>query len=241
MNIEMDRRESIKAIALGGIAMTTFGAWAKDNEPKIKKLDFQTNEIKPRPLSFNPKKLNGISEKLIVSHWKNNYVGSVKALNGVNKKLKEAFANKDTASFIIGGLKREQLFRTGSVVNHDLYFENLGGDGKINGEIKKVVTKIFLSESSWEDDFRRTAKTLGGGSGWVVLGYNYHLKTLENYWCFDHMHAPAGTIPLLMMDMYEHSYQMDYGAAAGKYIDAFLKNINWEVVNSRLERAKLFV
>lgn len=241
MKIEMDRRESVKAIALGGLAMTSFGAWGKDNNSKEKKLVLKTGDIKPRPLSFNPKKLIGISEKLILSHWENNYMGSVKALNGVNKKLKEAFAAKDTPSFVIGGLKREQLFRTGSVVNHDLYFENLGGNGKMNGEIKKYIVEGFSSESNWENDFKRTAKTLGGGSGWVVLGYNYHLNAIENYWCFDHMHAPAGTIPVLMMDMYEHSYQMDYGAAAAKYIDAFLKNINWEVVNSRLERAKLLV
>lgn len=241
MKIEMDRRESIKAIALGGLAMTSLGAWGKDNDLKVKKLVFQTGEIKPRPLSFNPKKLNGISEKVILSHWENNYIGSVKALNGVNKKLKEALAAKDTPSFVIGGLKREQLFRTGSVVNHDLYFENLGGNGKLDGEIKKYIIEGFSSEGNWESDFKRTAKTLGGGSGWVVLGYNYHLNAIENYWCFDHMHAPAGTIPLLMMDMYEHSYQMDYGAAAAKYIDAFLKNINWEVVSSRLERAKLLV
>lgn len=239
--MKIDRRESIKAIALGGLAMTGFGAWGKDKDSKVKKLILQTSEIKPRPLSFNPKKLNGISEKLILSHWENNYIGSVNALNGVNKKLKEAFAAKDTPSFVIGGLKREQLFRTGSVVNHDLYFENIGGNGKLNGEIKKYIVAGFSSESNWENDFKRTAKTLGGGSGWVVLAYNYHLNAIENYWCFDHMHAPAGTIPLLMMDMYEHSYQMDYGAAATEYIDAFLKNINWEVVSTRLERASLFV
>lgn len=230
----------MKAMALGSLAMTTVGAWAKGGKMSAKEIILNTDEIKPIPLSFDPKKLNGISEKLIISHWENNYGGSVKALNGVNKKLKEALANKDTAPFVIGGLKREQLFRTGSVVNHDLYFENLGGDGKLDGEVKKIISKNFSSEGSWEDDFRRAAASLSGGSGWVVLSYNYHLKTFENYWCFDHMHAPAGAIPLLMMDMYEHSYQMDYGAAAAKYIDAFFKNINWDVVNRRLEKIKAF-
>lgn len=240
MTIEIDRRESIKTLALGGLAMTSLGAWAKSNNPKIKELTFQSGDIVPKPLTFDPKKLKGISEKLIKSHWENNYVGSVKALNRTNKKLKEILATNES-SIALGGLKREQLFRTGSVVNHDLYFENLGGNGKINGEIKKIITTVYSSESNWRKDFKKTASTLGGGSGWVVLGYNYHLKSLVNYWCFDHMHAPVGTIPLLMMDMYEHSYQMDYGASAGKYIDIFLENINWDIVNERLKKAHFFI
>ena len=78
---------------------------------------------------------------------------------------------------------------------------------------------------------------LGGGSGWVTLGYNLHSSLLENYWQWDHMHAPCATLPILVMDMYEHSYQMDYGAAAPAYVDAFFRNIHWETVVERLDRA----
>lgn len=232
--MEINRREAMKKVALGGLAMTAIGAWAKENKTEGKDMIFNSEEIKPIPLPFNSKKLNGISEKMITSHWENNYCGSVKALNGVNKQLKDAFSNKDIAPFIIGGLKREQLLRTGSVINHDLYFENLGGNGKMDGSIKKYLSENFESE------FRKIAATLSGGSGWVVLGYNYHFKMMENYWCYDHLHSPPTTIPLLVMDMYEHSYQMDYGAAAAKYIDAFFNNINWDVVNNRLEKLKSF-
>ncbi|MGI9205373.1 MAG: Fe-Mn family superoxide dismutase, partial [Woeseiaceae bacterium] len=73
-----------------------------------------------------------------------------------------------------------------------------------------------------------------GGSGWVVLGYNRHFKSLENYWMADHMHSPAETVPLLVMDMYEHSYQMDFGAATARYIDAFFANINWDTAMARI-------
>ena len=239
--MEMNRRSAIKTLALTSFALTPIGAWAKDGQNEKKEITFSSSEIKPVPLVLNPKKLVGISEKLITSHWENNYCGSVKALNGVNKQLKEAFANKDTAPFVIGALKREQLFRTGSVVNHELYFENIGGNGKIDGQIKKQVSQVFSSETSWENEFKKIAASLSGGSGWVILGYNYHLKTLENYWCYDHLHHPASTIPLLVMDMYEHSYQMDYGAAAAKYIDVFFNNINWDVVNLRFEKLKSFV
>lgn len=71
-----------------------------------------------------------------------------------------------------------------------------------------------------------------------MLGFNQHTRQLENYWMADHAHGPATTTPILVMDMYEHSYQMDYGAAAGKYIEAFFKNIQWEVVAARLAGAK---
>jgi superoxide dismutase len=83
--------------------------------------------------------------------------------------------------------------------------------------------------------FRRIANGLGGGSGWVILGYNRQFGTAENYWMADHAHSPATTVPLLVMDMYEHSYHMDFGSAAGQYVDAFFNNINWETVLERIE------
>jgi Fe-Mn family superoxide dismutase len=80
---------------------------------------------------------------------------------------------------------------------------------------------------------------IGGWTGLVVLGYNSQFGTLENYWMADHMHNPAATVPLLVMDMYEHSYQMDFGAAAGQYVDAFFNNIHWERVLSRADALRL--
>jgi Fe-Mn family superoxide dismutase len=78
---------------------------------------------------------------------------------------------------------------------------------------------------------------LGGGSGWVILGYELDTGALRTFWSGHHTQALALTVPLLVMDMYEHSYQMDYGAAAAKYIDAFMANVNWEVVERRFEGA----
>jgi superoxide dismutase, Fe-Mn family len=67
-----------------------------------------------------------------------------------------------------------------------------------------------------------------------------HTGQAENYWLWDHMHSPASTVPLLVIDMYEHSYQMDYGAAAAKYIDAFFRNIRWDIVSERMDKARLW-
>lgn len=238
----IDRRDAMKVMAGAvGVAMTfsSHQLFATEKEKSMTEQNKSLgDEVVIKPLPFDPKKLHGISEKLITSHWENNYAGSVKTLNAVNKKLSAALAEKDFPPFAYNGLKREHLMRTGSVVFHELYFGNLGGNGKAGGEIEKSLKKSFGDWNAWETEFRKIAQGLGGGSGWVILGYNYHLKRLENYWAADHMHGAAGVAPLLVMDMYEHSYQMDYGAAAAKYIDAFFQNIEWEVVNKRLGTAK---
>ena len=153
----------------------------------------------------------------------------------VKKSLEQALANKDTPPYIYNELKREHLLRTGSVVLHEYYFDNLGGNGQGGAATRKTIGDSFGSFDTWETEFRRIGAGLGGGSGWVVLGYNSHTRQLENYWLADHAHGPAATMPLLVMDMYEHAYQMDYGAAAAKYIDAFFANIQWDAVASRIE------
>ena len=193
-----------------------------------------------KPLSFDPAKLNGLSERLIRSHWENNYGGSVKALAVVKKQLADAVANKDTPPYVYNDLKREHLLRNGSVVLHELYFDNLGGDGKPDSAVRLALSDAFGAYDSWETEFRRIGLGLGGGSGWVVLGYGLHTGQIENFWLWDHMHGAAATLPLLVMDMYEHSYQMDFGAATAKYIDAFFQNIKWDAVLARLEQARKF-
>ena len=191
-----------------------------------------------KPLPFDPAKLNGLSERLIRSHWENNYGGSVKALAHVKTRLAQAAADKDLPPYVYNDLKREHLVRTGSVVLHELYFENLGGSGQAGLGEREAIAQAFGSFDTWETEFRRIGAGLGGGSGWVVLGFNLHTHQLENYWMADHAHAPAATLPILVIDMYEHSYQMDFGAAAAKYIDAFFQNIQWEVVGARLAAAR---
>jgi Fe-Mn family superoxide dismutase len=188
-----------------------------------------------KPLPFDPTKLKGLSERLIRSHWENNYGGSVKALAVTRKHLAEALAAPDMPPYLYNELKREHLLRTGSVVLHELYFDNLGGSDHADSGSRTTIADAFGSFDAWETEFRRMGLGLGGGSGWVVLGFNTHTRRLENYWMSDHAHGPVATQPILVMDMYEHSYQMDYGAAAAKYVDAFFQNIQWEAVARRLE------
>jgi Fe-Mn family superoxide dismutase len=193
---------------------------------------------RPRPLPFDPAKLPGLSEKLLRSHWENNYAGAVKALNAVEQRLSALLADKDLPPYLYGDLKREELVRTGSVVLHEHYFANLGGNGKASGAILDAIKQAFGSYETWEAEFRRTANALAGGSGWVVLAHNLHTGEVHNYWAWDHMHNAVLGAPLLVLDMYEHAYQMDYGAAAARYIDAFMENVSWDEVGRRAEWAR---
>jgi Fe-Mn family superoxide dismutase len=246
---DISRREALRSIIAGSAVFTLAGSKGVEAEgagvsslPAEPQTAAQSvlafrGQHQAKPLPFDAAKLKGLSEKLIKSHWENNYGGAVKALNAVEQRLEAMLKDKDLPPFIYGDLKREELIRTGSVVLHEQYFGNLGGDGKAGGKVLELIKTWFGSFETWEAEFRKTAAALGGGSGWVTLSYNVYNGELHNYWAWDHMHnAPMGR-PLLVLDMYEHAYHMDYGAAAAKYIDAFMLNVNWEEVSRRAEAA----
>ncbi len=179
-----------------------------------------------RPLSCDPKKLKGLSERLIVSHWENNYGGAVKRLNAITAQL----AGLDFATapvFVINGLKREELIATNSMILHELYFDGLGDGGAPDTALREALTRDFGSLDRWRTELVAMGKAMGGGSGWVLLTYSHRDRRLVNHWAADHTHSMAGGTPILALDMYEHSYHIDYGAAAAKYVDAFMENINW--------------
>jgi Fe-Mn family superoxide dismutase len=234
--LDLDRRAIVTGAAAGLAAgLLSPGVVAAQQRAQVQVQGASFAQLhQPKPLPFDSSSLNGLSMRLIDSHWSNNYGGSVRALNETKRRLADALADRDLPAYIYNDLKREHLMRTGSVVLHELYFENLGGNGRADDAARTWLAAAFGEFDRWETEFRRIAAGLGGGSGWVVLGYNRQFGTAENYWLADHMHSPAATVPLLVMDMYEHSYQMDFGAAAAQYIDAFFANIDWERVLGRI-------
>lgn len=191
-----------------------------------------------KPLPFDPASLRGLSERLIRSHWENNYQGAVRALNAVEQRLAALLEEKDLPPYVYGDLKREELLRTGSVVLHELYFGNLGGDGVPDGEALELVRRAYGSHERWEAEFKRTANALGGGSGWVITSYGLHTGEVRTHWAWDHMHVTPAAYPLVVLDMYEHSYHLDYGAAAAKYVDAFMQNLDWQELDRRATGAQ---
>ena len=187
-----------------------------------------------KPLSCDPAKLSGLSEKLIVSHYENNYGGAVKRLNAIAERLAELDFEKAPV-FVINGLKREELITSNSMILHELYFDSLGGRGGApEGALRRMIKRDFGGIAAWHTQFTAMGKALGGGSGWVVLAYSARSGRLVNQWAADHTHALVAAVPILALDMYEHSYHLDYGARAAAYVDAFMQNIDWANAARRL-------
>ena len=169
-----------------------------------------------------------------MSHYENNYVGAVKRLNAIGTQLAELDFAKAPV-FMINGLKREELIATNSMILHEAYFQGLGGGGAPKGALADAITKDFGSVDQWRTEFAAMGKAEGGGSGWVILAYSPRDKRLVNQWASDHTTTLAGGRPVLVLDMYEHAYHMDYGAKAASYVDVYMEAIRWE------NAAKLYV
>jgi Fe-Mn family superoxide dismutase len=185
-----------------------------------------------KPLACDPGKLNGLSEKLIVSHYENNYGGAVKRLNAIAAQLAE-LDHSTAPNYLLNGLKREELIAANSMILHEVYFDGLGQGTAPVGDLHTALNRDFGSVERWSSQFVAMGKALGGGSGWVLLTYSPRDGRLINQWAADHAHTLAGANPVLALDMYEHSYHMDYGAKAAAYVDAFMQNIAWDKVSAR--------
>ena len=120
---------------------------------------------------------------------------------------------------------------------HEHYFGHLGGNGKRSGALESRLGSE-LGAAAWEAQVRADATALGGGSGWVVLALSLHDGGLRIAQSTNHTQALAFGAPLLVLDMYEHAYAIDFGAEHAAYIDAFFKNVAWDVVEARYERAQ---
>ena len=190
-----------------------------------------------QPMPFDPSALAGLSVRLLESHHQNNYGGAVRRLNAIRDQLANTrFAT--AAGFQLNGLKREELIATNSMGLHELYFASLGGDGQaMEPPCQLALEANFGSVERWREEFTACAKALGGGSGWMLLVFQPREGTLFNQRAADHTHALAGGVPILALDMYEHAYHLDFGAAAGAYVDAFMANIDWASVCARYQHA----
>jgi Fe-Mn family superoxide dismutase len=188
-----------------------------------------------KPLGCDPQRLAGLSEKLIVSHYENNYGGAVKRLNQIVEYLGDVDFAK-APGFVINGIKREELIATNSMILHEIYFSGLGASDR-SAAISDVLARDFGSVEQWHAQFSAMGKAQGGGSGWVLLSYSPRSGKLVSQWAADHTTTIADGVVLLALDMYEHSYHIDYGAKAAAYVDACMQNINWQNVAERYRRA----
>lgn len=190
----------------------------------------------PQPLPFDPKGVPGLSEKLLTSHHDNNYVGAVKRLGAIRAE----FGKLDFATapvFAINGLKREELIAWNSMILHDLYFAGLAAQAAASPSLAQAIERDFGSRDRWAAEFAAMGKALGGGSGWVMLAWSPHDRRLVNTWAADHTMTLAGGTPILVLDMYEHAYAMDFGAKAAAYVDAVMAATNWTAADGRFAKA----
>lgn len=192
--------------------------------------------IAPKPLKpAVAQGMQGLSRRQIEEHY-TLYQGYVNKVNEIRQKLEtadRAAANQTYSD--IRALKVELSFALNGVKLHELYFDNLGGQGsKATGRALQLIERDFGTYEKWEADFRASGIL---ARGWVVMAYDEDGK-LYNYIADAHnSYGIWGATPILIMDTYEHAYIIDYGVRRPPYIDAFMKNIDWNEVNRRLEKA----
>lgn len=236
------RREVLTGLALGSAALlsgcsSSRGAGSPPTLPSVPaggRALAGAHHLTPLP--FAPSSLHGISERMIRSHHENNYGGAVRNLNRVEREL--AATTPETPPFVVAALRERELTFRNSKTLHEAYFGNLGGDGRRSGPIEAALADAYGSTARWEQHLRTTGLGLGGGSGWALLVFELDTGALRTISSGNHSQVLATSLPLLVMDLYEHSYHMDFGANVGRYVDAFFANVNWDEVNHRLERAE---
>jgi Fe-Mn family superoxide dismutase len=177
--------------------------------------------------------MEGFSETLLKNHF-TLYQGYVTNTNKVLDTLDQMTKDGKTAAPEFAELKRRLGWEFNGMRLHELYFDNLGGKGGIdkNGNLAKKMAASFGSVEAWEKDFRATGAMRG--IGWVVLYLDSASGRLINFWINEHdVSHPTGCTPLLIMDVFEHAFMIDYGLKKADYIESFFKNINWPSVEGR--------
>jgi superoxide dismutase, Fe-Mn family len=194
-------------------------------------MKYELKQIHCRPWT-----LSGLSLKLIESHYENNYGGALRRLNAITEQL-ESLDFAKAPGYVINGLKREELVALNSTLLHELYFASMGGEGKVTPAMSEALARDFGSVQKWRTEFSAMGYALGGGSGWVLLTWMPRDGRLINQYASEHNQAVAGGVPVLALDMYEHAYHIDFGANVKAYVDTFMRNIDWNLVEGRYEDA----
>jgi len=191
------------------------------------------HDVKKYPLEG---KLDGISDKQIQQHRDTLYAGYVKKLNEIETKLKATAKAGNGTHSDFRELKLEETFATNGIFLHEAYFENLGKAVACSGKMKRLIERDFGSYDAWKEDFVAAGTS---ARGWVVLSLNLLDGRLHNYLCDRHdLGGVWWCLPMLVLDVYEHAYMIDYGVDRASYIQAFFKNLDWAAVNKRIDQIK---
>jgi len=179
--------------------------------------------------------MKGFSENLLKNHF-SLYQGYVTNTNKILETLNEMLNQGKIQTPEFSELKRRLGWEFNGMRLHEYYFENLGGKEPLNlkGKLGEKIMESFGSYESWEKDFK--ASGLMRGIGWVVLFEDNINQRLMNFWINEHdVGHPAGCIPILVMDVFEHAFMLDYDLKKADYIQAFFNNIDWKKAEERLK------
>jgi len=227
----LNRREFIQLTALGGTALLLEQALPARAQTKKE----------GRTMSYTAKDyakllgMPGFGETLLKNHF-TLYQGYVTNTNKVLDALDQLVKEGKTATPEFAELKRRLGWEFNGMRLHEYYFENLGGKAPLdkNGKLAKKLAESFGSYEAWEKDFKGTGAMRG--IGWAVLYQDPANGRLLNFWINEHDVAhPAGGTPILIMDVFEHAFMLDFGLKRADYIEAFFKNIDWKAVEARLK------
>ncbi|HCC34012.1 MAG TPA: superoxide dismutase [Clostridiales bacterium] len=190
------------------------------------------SEAKPRELKTTA--VEGFSKRQLEEHHGVLYIGYVNKLNEIRRLQGEADHSKANQTYSdLRALKVEESFALNGIKLHEYYFDNIGGlGGRAHGRALELIQRDFGSFEMWQTDFKASGLAL---RGWVVLAYDPYDGRLHNFGSDSHNLGPIwDAVPVLVMDTYEHAYMIDYGVKRPPYIEAFMKVIDWDVVNERL-------
>lgn len=194
-------------------------------------------KIEPKKFSQNLFSMKGISKRTVEEHLKL-YQGYVNKYNEINEKLSQLteddYAKANQVYSQVRELKIELSFAWGGVVNHEIYFNHLGGKGgKPSGKLMEQIEKDFGSFENFKKDVKATGIS---ARGWVFTCWNYKEQRLVNYLSdSQNTYLVWGVTPLLALDTYEHAYFIDQGTNRGAYIDTFFENLDWEVIEKNFK------
>ena len=179
--------------------------------------------------------MEGFSETLLKNHF-TLYQGYVTNTNKLIEILNQMLKEGKIGTPEFAELKRRFVWEFNGMRLHEYYFENLGGKEGLEktGKLFKKISEEFGSLETWEKEFR--AIGMMRGMGWAILYQDSFTGRLLNFWINEHDGGhPAGGTPLLILDVFEHAFMIDYGLKRADYIEAFFKNIHWKAVEDRLK------
>jgi len=179
--------------------------------------------------------MEGFSETLLKNHFAL-YQGYATNTNKLLDTLGQMLRDGKMNSTEYAELKRRLGWEFNGMRLHEFYFENLGGKGGLDrtGKLFKKLSEDFGSVEAWEKDFKATGMIRG--IGWAVLYQDQLSGKLINFWVNEHdVGHPAGCAPILILDVFEHAFMIDYGLKRADYIEAFFKNIHWKTAEARLQ------